>query len=49
MFWLDVPMNTTWTECTDAVIYNTETGWPTDSQNNLYAPFTVLPGVIERS
>ncbi|KAM0147366.1 hypothetical protein ACHAQE_010317 [Botrytis cinerea] len=42
-------MNTTWTECTDAVIYNTETGWSTDSQSNLYAPFTVLPGVIERS
>jgi carboxypeptidase D len=49
MLWPDAPMNTTWTECTDAVIYNTETGWSTDSQNNLYAPFTVLPGVIERS
>ncbi|CCD44947.1 serine carboxypeptidase [Botrytis cinerea] len=46
---IHAPMNTTWTECTDAVIYNTETGWSTDSQNNLYAPFTVLPGVIERS
>ena len=49
MFWPDAPMNITWTECTDAVIYNTESGWSTDSQNNLYAPFTVLPGVIERS
>jgi carboxypeptidase D len=45
----DAPLNTTWIECSDAIIYNTESGWSRDSENNLFAPFTVLPRVIERS